>query len=86
MVEIVDEIGQVVRRYVPTHCHMALDDPDAPLASLGIDSLKMVALILDIERTLVVRFKSGVLLPENFETLKAAADTVARARHAADEA
>ncbi len=77
---LLDALNEIARANLPAEYWSRLDDPDAALVDMGFDSLKMVALILDIERRLGVRFDSDFLISENFATLRAAADTVGRAR------
>lgn len=52
--------------------------PDTGLADLGIDSLGVVALIIDLEAALGRQFPEEALSAENFRTLRSIGSAVAR--------
>ncbi|NBE83258.1 phosphopantetheine-binding protein [Micromonospora rubida] len=75
-----EAITELVRPYVRAADARALDDPDAELAALGVDSLAVVELIVLIERRFSVTFSSDLLDWSTFRTVTSIADTVAALR------
>ncbi len=82
MDETLRSVIEVVRSHVPSGSAHPLDDPDLELAAIGFDSLKKVALLLDLEGSLGVRFPATMIDAENFRTLRAVADCVRALRGA----
>jgi diaminopimelate decarboxylase len=66
-----DEFEKVVRE----HCRFADSgsplDPETPLALLGVDSIEIVTLIVDLEDAFGGQLPEDMLTPETFSTLGA---------------
>ncbi|WP_229402110.1 phosphopantetheine-binding protein [Micromonospora okii] len=76
MDELRRAITELVRPYVRAADARALDDPDAELVALGVDSLAVVELIVLIERRFSVTFPSDLLDWSTFRTVTSIAETV----------
>ncbi|WP_405095727.1 phosphopantetheine-binding protein [Micromonospora sp. NBC_01412] len=80
MDELRKSITELVRPYVRAADTRTLDDPDAELAALGVDSLAVVELIVLIEKKFSVTFASDMLDWSTFRTVTSIADTVVALR------
>ncbi len=72
---LIDSVLNVLRR----HGESGVDtvaDADTELTALGLDSLALVALIVDLEKTFAVVFPSDALEPKTFHTARTIADAV----------
>jgi acyl carrier protein len=76
MDETLRSVIEVVRHHTDGGSPHPLDDPDLELTSIGFDSLKKVCLLLDLERSLGVRFPATMIDAENFRTLRTVADSI----------
>lgn len=76
------ELDVVLRRHVPNLAADAPLRPDDELRTLGVDSLGMMELVLDLESAHGVVFSDDVLVPETFVTVGALAAVVQRLRSA----
>jgi acyl carrier protein len=57
-----------------------LDAPDADLALLGLDSLELTELIVDLETSLAFEFPADLLDPATFRTVRSIASAVEASR------
>ncbi|MCQ8188161.1 phosphopantetheine-binding protein [Streptomyces rugosispiralis] len=70
-------VAEAVRRRAETPPPATTDlDPDAELSSLGVSSLGVAGLIVDLEETLTFRFPDDAVTPEVFRTIRTLTDTV----------
>ncbi len=69
-------VVEVARRHIDVDMLAALDDPDAELSALGLDSLRMVSFILDIEGSFAIEFPSEMIDVGTFHSLRAVATAV----------
>lgn len=53
-----------------------LDDPDAELSAMGLDSMEMVGLIADLEASFDVEFPADMMVAETFTNVHTIADAV----------
>jgi acyl carrier protein len=72
-----DEITQGVRELVARRARVPVEDSPAgtPLSELGVDSLGVVALIVDLEEHFAVRLPAGMVSHDVFHSV----DTIAGA-------
>jgi acyl carrier protein len=64
------ELVDVLRTHLPALEPGAPLLPDVPLAKLGLDSLRAVNLVLDLEETFGVEFPDSLLSETNFQTAR----------------
>ena len=72
-----EKLAAVLRPYLPL---LEADEPlgiDADLAGLGLDSMRTVQLLLQIEGTLDLTFADDDVRPETFATPRALLDAIA---------
>src|SRR6266540_1235396 len=70
-------VGERVRRHLPPDASLGLWDPDADLTDLGLDSLGLAGLIVDLETTFCVVFPEELLVPETLRTVHTVAAALA---------
>jgi acyl carrier protein len=75
-----DAVIAILRRHLPPEGGAAPADPDALLSACGLDSLKTVEFILDLERCLSIRLPPEAMIVENFQTVRTVVQTVHRIR------
>lgn len=73
------DIAVVLLRHLPAEAQTAVPDPEANLADAGLDSLRIVGFLLDLERTFGIQFSPQEMNAENFQTIQAATLAVTRA-------
>ena len=79
--ELVREVIEVLSRHVPGGLETAAEGPEAAaLAPVGLDSLKVVELLLDLESTFGISFPADMLDRETFRDAGTIAAAVARIR------
>jgi acyl carrier protein len=76
MDDIMRSVMEVARRQVDPENTLALDDPDADLAAIGFDSLKMVGFIVDLETSFSIEFPADMIDAQTFRSLRTVADSV----------
>ncbi len=72
----INTVQAVLRRHIIEIGNLAPIDLDASLADAGLDSLGMVAFILDLERSFGIRVPPELMMPEKFASLRTATRTV----------
>jgi len=80
MDEIMRSLIEIARRHADADALPALANPDAELSALGLDSLRMVSFILDIEASFAIEFPSEMIDAGTFRTLRATATAVQAVR------
>ena len=72
------QIRTDVKKFIETNITAGgfLIEPNTPLSDAGIDSFSIVEIILFIERKYGVSIPNEDMLPENFKTIDAVANTV----------
>ena len=66
-----EEVTEIVLRYLPTAPMGDTIDPDAPLTGFGLDSMSSISLLFDLEETLEITFPETWLERDTFSTLRA---------------
>ncbi|MGW7615154.1 phosphopantetheine-binding protein [Streptomyces antimycoticus] len=69
-------VAEAVRRRAEGPPPAAALDPDAELSSLGVSSLGVAGLVVDLEETFTFRFPDDAVTPEVFRTIRTLTDTV----------
>jgi acyl carrier protein/quercetin dioxygenase-like cupin family protein len=77
-------VTDLVRGLVRTGDDEALADPDADLAALGVDSVAVVELIVQLEKVYSISFPSAMLDRSTFRSVASVADAVATVRQPAE--
>lgn len=76
----VDPLPQVVGTLVARHARLPAGspppDPDRPLTDLGLGSLAVVGLLVDLEETLGVRFGPELLDERTFRSVRTVTEAV----------
>jgi acyl carrier protein len=67
--EIGERVRSVLARHVPAGVAAGCVARDEPLSSVGVDSIRSIELLLDLESTFEIHFPDELLTPENFRTL-----------------
>jgi acyl carrier protein len=75
-------VMEIMRRHVDKEVAAALEEPGTELAQLGLDSLELVAFLVDLEQNLSVQFPADLMAPETFRTPRSVADAVEALRAA----
>jgi acyl carrier protein len=86
MDDIMRSVMDVARRHVKAEDASALDDPDADLSAIGVDSLEMVSFIFDLETSFSIEFPADMIVPETFLTMGTVADSIRAVRERGDRA
>jgi acyl carrier protein len=73
-------VQRILRRHLQAQADVPDDLSDVDFAELGLTSLALVALIIDIQAELGVVFSSDTLVASNFCNLEATLATVQAAR------
>lgn len=78
-----DDITRGVLELVARHIDQPVQavPPDAPLADRGVDSLKIVALIVDIESHFGVRLPAALITKETFRSVESIAAALSTVEH-----
>lgn len=63
-------ILEIVRKHLGPAWQAAEVDENAELHSLGMDSMKSISMLLDLEGAFKLTFPDDILIPENYRTLK----------------
>lgn len=84
MDDLVRSVIELARHRLPAQGGAVLDDPDADLSSLGLDSLAVVRLVVDLERELLLEFPADALEPATFRTVNSIVATIRALPKAAD--
>lgn len=74
--DLTDIIEKLVTRRVRGGGDGAAGDPDTGLHDRGVDSLGIASLIVDIERTLGVRFPAALITADTFASVRSVAAAV----------
>ncbi|MGH3185686.1 MAG: phosphopantetheine-binding protein [Streptosporangiaceae bacterium] len=61
-------LAQVLRRHLPAESAAVPVDPQVDLGALGLGSVELAVLIVDLEGTFGVEFPEHMLVPETFRT------------------
>ncbi|MCG0283472.1 phosphopantetheine-binding protein [Streptomyces sp. PSAA01] len=69
-------VAEAVRRRAEAPPPATALDPDAELSSLGVSSLGVAGLVVDLEETFTFRFPDDAVTPEVFRTIRTLTDTV----------
>jgi len=88
MDDITRSVMDVVRRHTGAEDASVLDedDLDAELSALGVDSLKMVGFLLDLEKSFMIEFTADMIVPETFRNVRTVADSIRALRDGEDRA
>jgi acyl carrier protein len=70
-------VAAVVHRQLPPVSAPARLDADASLTNLGLDSLGLAGLVVDLEMTFAVELPEHMLVPETFQTIRTVAAALA---------
>ena len=70
----------MVGRHLPPDAAARIGDPDADLSDLGLESLTLVSLVVDLESTFEVVFPERMMDVETFRTVRTVAQAVQAAR------
>lgn len=73
-----EKLRDVLRNHLPTDSATAAFQPDDTLVDLGIDSLRLVELIIDLEDSFQIVIPDEEMLAKNFNTVGAVSDLVSR--------
>lgn len=76
-----DEVKRVVVQHLDDGLSPAEIGDLRPLAELGLDSMRSINLLLDLESALGVVFPDEELMPENFHTVAAIESLIGRLRN-----
>src|SRR5690242_15512385 len=74
--DIMRSVMDVARHHVEAEDAPALDDPDADLSAIGVDSLEMVSFIFDLEASFSIEFPADMIIPETFRNVRTVADSI----------
>lgn len=78
------EVSQHILRFTQQRAGVSENgDPESSLYELGLDSLAIVALIVDLEKTFSISFPAQMISSEVFGTANSAAAAVAELQQAA---
>lgn len=73
--ELNDAVTDVIRRHVaPEHVEDIAFDQD--LAGLGLDSLALAGLVVDIENSFMIEFPADMINPDTFRSVRTVADAL----------
>jgi acyl carrier protein len=77
MDELLDTVAAAAARHLPPDGRDQLRDPDSELRTLGLDSLRVVAFMVDLEATCDITFPAELLVPDTFHSIRTVATAVA---------
>lgn len=80
MDDIVRSVIDIARHHVDAEKAHVLEDPDTDLSALGLDSLKMVNFLVDLEAQFSIEFPSTMMIPETFRNVQSVADSIRKLR------
>jgi len=83
MDDVIRSVKDVARRHVEKEKAAGLEDPDASLSALGVGSLEMVCLMLDLEQSFSIEFPDHMIDAETFSSVGTIADAVRALRERA---
>ena len=69
MAALEDRILGIVRQHLPESGHAVRIGRDEELRSHGLDSMKSISLLLDLENAFQVTIPDDMLVPEGYRTL-----------------
>ena len=73
---IMSQVMQVLARHVPPGTVLADIGRDVALVSIGVDSMRSIDLLMDLETDLALNFPDELLVPDNFRTIATLCATV----------
>lgn len=76
MENILGQIKELVKSRVKEEYIVELLNPDVELASLGFDSLKIVAFVLELERVFLIEFPPEMISESTFKSIGTVVDVV----------
>jgi acyl carrier protein len=76
MSDLVESVVAVARRHLPEDARDAAVGQDTDLAGLGLDSVRVVGFMVDVERTFAVSFPDQLVDAATFRTPRAVAEAV----------
>ncbi|MFL6128910.1 MAG: phosphopantetheine-binding protein [Mycobacteriales bacterium] len=82
MGDLIAAVAAVARRHLPAEARAAAVDQDTDLAELGLDSVRVVGFMVDVERTFAVSFPDQLVDAATFRTPRAVAEAVRTLRGA----
>ncbi|KUN16126.1 MULTISPECIES: phosphopantetheine-binding protein [Streptomyces] len=82
MDELMTRVADIARRHLPPESSTALSDPDAELTAAGLESLLVVALLVDLEQELSVTFPAELIQWDTFRSVRSISRAVAGLRPA----
>jgi acyl carrier protein len=68
---LAETVSDVVRRHLPNGESLGEIDENAELQLLGLDSMKSISMLLELENAFGITFPDDLLSPENYQTLRA---------------
>ena len=80
MDETIRIVTEVARRHINLGNVVGLKNPDVELKSLGLDSIELVAFLIDLEKTFRIKFPSEMIEAGTFRTPRTVAQAVEAAR------
>ncbi len=80
MQQVLGEVLTIVRRHQPPAAVDKSSNADDELAGLGIGSLELVGLILDVEQTFSIAYPAELMDGSTFRTARSIAESVVRLR------
>jgi acyl carrier protein len=79
-IQVMDEVTNLVtaiaRRLATNEVAAELEDPDRELSTLGFDSLKIVAFIVELEKNFSIEFPADMIDAETFHSVSTVAAAV----------
>ncbi|MDO0928877.1 phosphopantetheine-binding protein [Streptomyces sp. TG1A-8] len=85
MDSLMTSVARAVRHRAGSDTPAADLDPDTELSALGLTSLGVAGLLVDLEAAFDVRFPADAVTPEVFRTLATLTETVRALRAASEE-
>jgi acyl carrier protein len=76
MSDLIASVAAVARRHLPEEARDAPVDRDTDLPGLGLDSVRVVSFLVDVERTFAVSFPDQLVDAATFRTPRAVAEAV----------
>jgi acyl carrier protein len=73
-------VADVASRHTSQDKVAGLKNPDVELKSLGLDSIELVAFLIDLEKTFRIKFPNEMIETSTFRTLRTVAQAVEAAR------
>jgi acyl carrier protein len=76
MDEVTNLVTAIARRLATNEVAADLEDPDRELSTLGFDSLKIVAFIVELEKSFSIEFPADMIDAETFHSVRTVAASV----------